>query len=60
MEGVDKMNPTVESEGESRTGPPVGPRDPAPDFTLPDWQGREFRLSSLRGRRVLVVAWASW
>ena len=32
----------------------------APELVLPDWQGREFRLSSLRGRKVLLVAWASW
>jgi hypothetical protein len=32
----------------------------APDFTLPDWQGRDFTLSSLRGRKVLIVAWAPW
>ena len=32
----------------------------APDFTLPDLEGREFRLSSLRGKKVLLVAWASW
>jgi hypothetical protein len=31
-----------------------------PDFTLPDWQGRDFTLSSLRGRKVLIVAWAPW
>ena len=32
----------------------------APDLALPDLDGREFRLSSLRGRKVLLVAWASW
>jgi hypothetical protein len=32
----------------------------APDFELPDWQGHTFRLSSLRGKKVLLVAWASW
>ena len=32
----------------------------APDFALPDLAGREFRLGSLRGRKVLLVAWASW
>lgn len=32
----------------------------APDFALPDWRGHSFRLSSLRGTKVLLVAWASW
>jgi hypothetical protein len=32
----------------------------APDIELPDWQGQPFRLSSLRGKKVLLVAWASW
>ncbi len=32
----------------------------APDLTLPDVRGGECRLSSLRGQKVLLVAWASW
>jgi hypothetical protein len=32
----------------------------APDLELPDVDGRPFRLSSLRGQKVLLVAWASW
>ena len=32
----------------------------APDFTLPDLNGRPFRFSSLRGQKVVLVAWASW
>jgi len=32
----------------------------APDFELPDLAGRPFRLTSRRGRKVLLVAWASW
>jgi hypothetical protein len=32
----------------------------APDLTLPDWKGRPFALSSLRGGKVLLLAWASW
>lgn len=32
----------------------------APDFVLPDLDGRPFRLSSLRGLKVVLVAWASW
>lgn len=32
----------------------------APDLELPDVDGNPFRLSSLHGRKVLLVAWASW
>ena len=32
----------------------------APDFELPDLDGRTHRLSDYRGRRVFLVAWASW
>lgn len=32
----------------------------APELKLPDWRGETFRLSSLRGQKVLLVAWASW
>ena len=32
----------------------------APDFTLPDATGRMHRLSEHRGRKVLLVTWASW
>ena len=31
-----------------------------PDITLPDLAGRPFRFASLRGRKALIVAWASW
>jgi len=32
----------------------------APDFRLPDLAGREFTLSSLRGQKVLLFAWAPY
>ena len=32
----------------------------APDFTLPDLQGKPHRLSDFRGKKVLLVTWASW
>ena len=32
----------------------------APDFELPDLDGKPFRLESLRGQKVVLVAWASW
>lgn len=33
---------------------------PAPDFTLPDVNGKPVALSSFRGKYVLVDFWASW
>ncbi len=32
----------------------------APNLELPELDGTPFRLSALRGRKVLLVAWASW
>jgi hypothetical protein len=32
----------------------------APDFELPDLEGRSHRLSEQRGRKVLILAWAPW
>jgi hypothetical protein len=32
----------------------------APDLQLPDVHGEPFSLSSLRGRKVLIAAWASY
>jgi hypothetical protein len=32
----------------------------APPLELPDFDGHPFRLSSLLGQKVLLVAWASW
>ena len=32
----------------------------APDFALPDLDGRVHRLSDYRGSKVLLIAWASW
>lgn len=32
----------------------------APDFTLPDMEGKEITLSALRGQVVLVNFWATW
>ena len=32
----------------------------APDFTLPDLSGRMHSLSDHRGKKVLLIAYASW
>ena len=58
--------PLVEDEAHGLwcLGPEAGGRAlrsaVAPELTLPDLHSREFQLSTLRGRKVLLVAWASW
>lgn len=32
----------------------------APDFTLPDMNGKKHSLSDYRGKKVLLITWASW
>jgi hypothetical protein len=32
----------------------------APDFTLPDLDGRPHSLRDYRGKKVFLVSWASW
>jgi hypothetical protein len=32
----------------------------APNFTLPDLSGRPHSLSDFRGKKVLLITWASW
>lgn len=31
-----------------------------PDFTLTDWKGVSRSLSDLRGKKVMLITWASW
>jgi hypothetical protein len=53
-----------EAHGIWCVGPSAGARALAsaelPPIVLPDRDGRPFELASLRGRKVLLVAWASW
>jgi hypothetical protein len=58
--------PLVEDEkhGLWSLGPESGGRALAtatfPDLTLPTAQGQDFDFRSLRGQKVLLLAWASW
>jgi hypothetical protein len=36
------------------------PSAEAPELVLPDLEGNEFRLSSLRGQKVVIVSWAPY
>jgi hypothetical protein len=60
--------PLVHDEGASlwAMGPESGVTGRAlttakvPEIVLPDLNGNEVAISSLRGQKVLLVAWASW
>jgi hypothetical protein len=52
--GVSALGPATAVTGRALT------TAHAPDFVLPDADGNPFRLSSLHGQKVLLVAWASW
>jgi hypothetical protein len=45
--------------GAAQRGERLATRE-APDFALPDLDGRTHRLSDYRGRKVLLATWASW
>ena len=32
----------------------------APEFTLPDWQGNTVSLSDFKGKKIMLLSWASW
>jgi len=46
--------------GPATTGGRVLVTTEAPDLELPDFDGNPFRLSSLRGTKVVLVAWAPY
>jgi hypothetical protein len=53
-QGIGALGPETATTGRALT------TAVAPDLVLPDAQGNPFRLSSLLGQKVLLVAWASW
>jgi len=46
--------------GPAVVGPRALPSAAAPELELPDLDGTAFRLSSLRGQKVLLYAWAPY
>ena len=48
------------ASGDSRAAHADEELTPAPDFTLPDLAGHMHSLSDYRGKKVLLIAYASW
>ena len=57
QEYIASQNQPRQAQSQS---PQIAEGQTAPDFTLPDIDGKPFALSSLRGKYVLVDFWASW
>jgi peroxiredoxin Q/BCP len=49
--------PVMTDRGTDTATVRLSPGDPAPDFTLPDAEGKPVTLSSYRGRRVIVYCY---
>jgi hypothetical protein len=52
-----------DAHGVVSVGPEPGSRlagGEAPDFTLPGFDGAQHSLSQYRGKKVLIMTWASW
>jgi peroxiredoxin Q/BCP len=49
--------PVMTDSGIDTTPVRLAPGDPAPDFTLPDAEGKPVALSAYRGRRVIVYCY---
>lgn len=64
----DALDPKVQKYGDSADEiakelavlAKVRPGSPAPDFTATDINGKQFTMSSLRGKVVIIDFWASW
>lgn len=50
----------TQAKQQPQAAPPTWVNKPAPDFTLPDANGKPVALSSFKGKYVLVDFWASW
>ena len=60
---VSRLHSAVSATRAASHAPPVLIGQPAPDFTLPLWNGtpgQTERLAALKGRPVVLNFWASW
>jgi hypothetical protein len=56
---VWSFGPAVSGRGRLERPQGSGPV-PAPEFSLPDLDGKLHSLSAYRGRKVFLFCWASW
>lgn len=56
----DKYTPNNLSENTQGTSAQNNEFDPAPDFTVLDYNGNEVKLSDYKGKPVVINFWATW
>ena len=58
--GVESSDKTLIALGPESVGARALTSAASPDFELPDINGNAFRLSSLKGKKIVVYAWAPY
>lgn len=57
---VHPASPAADLKAKEHTGELEKDLVTAPDFTLPDQNGKEVKLSDLIGKKIVVLEWANW
>ena len=58
--GYEFLSKNYEPESETPSGNSSEEKEPAPDFTVYDFEGNPVKLSDFKGKPVVINFWATW